>query len=144
MNVLLIVPDNGSYISTFPLGIGYIAAVLREAGHYVEIYSKDVYHYSGDHLTKFLNEHDFDVVGTGTCGGYYQYREAKEIAKAVRNANRRHIFIVGGHLVTPEPKYFINLLDADIIVLGEGEETMKELMTRINRGGYSIYKTFSE
>lgn len=47
MKVLLIVPDNGSYISTFPLGIAYIAATLRKRGDEVTIYNKDVYHYSG-------------------------------------------------------------------------------------------------
>lgn len=121
MKVLLIVPDNGSYISTFPLGIAYIAATLRKRGDEVSVYCKDVYHYTEENLTNFLNSHDFDVVGTGTCGGYYQYHEMKRIAKAVRAAKRRHIFILGGHLATPEPEYFINLLDADYIVLGEGD-----------------------
>lgn len=127
MKVLLIVPDNGSYISCFPLGIGYIAAVLRNAGHYVEIYNKDVYHYTAEHLTNFLDTNDFDLVGSGTCGGYRQYREMKTIAKAVHASQKKHIFIVGGHLVTPEPKYFLDLLKADYIVLGEGEETIREL-----------------
>lgn len=127
MKILLVVPDNGSCISHFPLGIGYIAAVLRNAGHYVEIYNKDVYHYSVAQLTRFLDTHDFDIVGSGTCGGYRQYREMKAIAKAVHAAKKKHMFIVGGHLVTPEPKYFLDLLKADYIVLGEGEETMREL-----------------
>lgn len=96
MNVLLIVPDNGSYISTFPLGIAYIAATLRNRGDNVQIYNKNVHHYSEEHLTKFLDEHDFDVVGTGTCGGYYQYREMKNTAKAVRASKHKHIFVVGG------------------------------------------------
>ena len=85
MKVLLIVPDDGSYISRFPLGLGYIAAVLRNKGHQVKIYNKNVYHYTEEHLTNFLIQNDFDVVGTGTCGGYYQYREMKSIASAVRN-----------------------------------------------------------
>lgn len=129
MKILLIVPDNGSYVSTFPLGIAYIAAVLRDRGDEVTIYSKDVYHYSGNHLTDFLNKNEFDIIGTGTCGGYYQYKEMKEIASAVNNSSKKHKFIIGGHLVTPEPEYFIKLFNADIIVLGEGEETMKELVT---------------
>ncbi|WP_407399333.1 B12-binding domain-containing radical SAM protein [Anaerovibrio sp.] len=128
MKVLLIVPDNGSYISTFPLGIAYIAATLRERGDSVEIYCKDVYHYSEEHLTNFLNEHNYDVIGTGTCGGYYQYREMKNIAQAIKKSTSNAKFVVGGHLVTPEPEYFINLLNADYIVLGEGEETMKDLV----------------
>ena len=75
MNILLIVPDNDSYISSFPLGIGYIASVLRNDGHKVTIYNKDVYHYSAQHLTEYLDKNNFDLVGTGTCGGYRQYRK---------------------------------------------------------------------
>lgn len=130
MRILLIVPDNGSYISSFPLGLGYIAAVLRNEGHTVEIYNKDIYHYSEQHLTQYLDVNEFDIVGTGTCGGYYQYREMKKIAAAVRKSKHGHKFIVGGHLVTPEPEYFLKLLSADVIVLGEGEETMRELVNR--------------
>lgn len=131
MKVLLVVPDDGNYIATFPLGIGYIAATLRNRGDEVAIYNKDVYHYSEEHLTRFLDEHDFDVVGTGTCGGYYQYREMKKIARAVRNAKKHHVFIGGGHLVTPEPEYFLRLMQFDFVVLGEGEATMEELMERL-------------
>ena len=134
MKILLIAPDNGSFISTFPLGLGYIAAVLRNAGHSVEIYNKDVYHYSAEHLTNFLDAHDFDIVGSGTCGGYRQYREMKAIAKAIEAAKRKTVFIVGGHLVTPEPQYFLDLLKADFVVLGEGEETMRELCDYLEQG----------
>ena len=133
MNVLLIVPDNGSYISTFPLGIAYIAATLRKRGDNVAVYNKDVYHYSADDLTNYLDSHDYDIVGTGTCGGYYQYREMKSIAEAVRASKKKVLFIVGGHLVTPEPHYFMELLQTDFVVLGEGEATMAELVSRLER-----------
>lgn len=96
MKILLIVPDNGSYISTFPLGIASIASVLRNRGDEVTIYNKDVYHYTEEHLTDYLNENDFDIVGTGTCGGYYQYREMKNIAKAVRASEKDRCLLWGG------------------------------------------------
>lgn len=131
MRILLITLDNGSYISTFPLGIGYIAAVLRNAGHEVTIYSQDVYHYTAEHLTNYLNENHFDVVGAGTCGGYRQYRKMKETAEAINAAKKKPTFVVGGHLVTPEPKYFLELLKADFVVLGEGETTMQELVNEL-------------
>lgn len=133
MKILFVVPDNGSFISTFPLGIGYIAAVLRNAGHDVKIYNKDVYHYSAEHLTKYLDTHDFDIVGSGTCGGYRQYREMKSIAKAINETQKKPLFVVGGHLATPEPRYFLDLLKCDYVVLGEGEETMRELCDRLAR-----------
>ncbi len=45
MKVLLIAYDNDSYVHWFPIGLGYIAAVLREAGHDVIIYNQDMFHY---------------------------------------------------------------------------------------------------
>jgi radical SAM superfamily enzyme YgiQ (UPF0313 family) len=111
MRILLIAPDNGSYISRFPLGLGYIAAVLRQRGDVVDIFSKDVYHYSEEYLTRYLNTHEFDLIGTGTCGGYYQYREMKSIARAVSASCHKSVFVVGGHLVTPEPEYFLKFLN---------------------------------
>ena len=131
---MLIVPDNGSYISTFPLGIAYIAAALRDNGHEITIYNQDVYHYTEDHLLEYLNNNKFDVVGTGTCGGYYQYRKMLKISYTINRVHDKPVFIVGGHLVTPEPEYFIDKLKADFIVLGEGEETMQELLLRIENG----------
>jgi len=131
MKVLFIIPDNGSYIATFPLGIGYIVSVLRENGHEITIYNQDVYHYSKEHLFNYLSRNTFDIIGTGTCGGYYQYRKMVEISEVVKKAQNTATFIVGGHLVTPEPEYFINKLKADFIVLGEGEETMRELLFKL-------------
>ena len=134
MRVLLIAPNNGGYISPFPLGLGYIAAVLRQHGHDVVIYNRDVYHYPDEHLTNYLDTHAFDLVGTGTCGGYRQYREVKQIAKAVRATKERQMFVLGGHLVTPEPAYFMKLMNADFIVLGEGEMTMLDLVEHLQDG----------
>jgi len=83
VRILLVVYDNGSYIHWFPQGIAYISAVLIEQGYEVEIYSQDLHHYSDQHLTKYLNESDFDVVGVSVIGGYYQYRKLLKISEAI-------------------------------------------------------------
>lgn len=104
MKICLIAYDNDSYIHYFPLGLAYVAASLRNEGHDVEIYHQDVYHYPESHLTEFLNNNHFDVVGVGMCGGYYQYAKLKKIYNAVGKAG--YPLWVGGHLVSPEPDYF--------------------------------------
>ena len=38
----------------------------------------------------------------------------------------------GGHLPTPEPEYFLRNFGADVVVMGEGEETCKELLQAYN------------
>lgn len=133
MKVLLIAYDNDSYISWFPQGLAYIAAVCRRAGHQVEIYNQDVYHWPESHLTELLNKNEYDLVGLGACGGYYQYRRAVKIAEAINKAKKRPFFVLGGHLASPEPEYFLRKTLADAVVIGEGEITVVELLQALER-----------
>jgi radical SAM superfamily enzyme YgiQ (UPF0313 family) len=138
MKILLIIYDNGSYIHWFPQGMGYIAAVLRDAGHDITIYNQDIYHYPEEHLTEFLDDNKFDVVCVGMCGGYYQYKKLMSISKAINNSINRHIFeyILGGHMVSPKPEYFLRKTKADIVISGEGERTIVRLLNYYKKMGF--------
>ena len=124
MKVILVAYNNDSYISYFPLGIAYIAAVLRNNGHEVTIYNQDLYHYPEHHLVDYLNSESFDMVGVGMCGGYYQYHRLDEISKAIRQVKRKPLYVLGGHLVSPDPWFFIKKMGADVVVVGEAEKAM--------------------
>lgn len=132
MKILLVVYDNGSYIHWFPQGLAYIAAVLVREGHEVSIYSQDQFHYSEEHLTQYLDNNRFDVVGMSTIGGYYQYKKLLSISNAINKSKNKPFYIIGGHGPTPEPEYFIRKTGADAIVLGEGEMTVVDLMEAIS------------
>lgn len=132
MRVLLVVYDNESYIHWFPQGLGYIAAALRKEGNEVVIYNQDKNHYSDEHLTKYLNDNRFDVVGLGTTAGYWQYRKLLKISEAVNRSDHRPFYVIGGHGPTPEPGYFMQKTGADAIVLGEGEITIVELLKALS------------
>ena len=128
MRVLFVAYDNDSYISWFPQSLGYLAAVCRNAGHEVVIYNQDVYHWTDEHLTSYLDQEKFDVVGMGSCGGYYQYRKILNLCEAVNQSKQRPFLILGEHMVSPEPEYFLRKTGADAIVIGEGEVTIVELL----------------
>ncbi len=135
MKVLLIVYDNESHIHLFPIGVGYIASVLRQAGHEVTIYNQDVHHYPEQHLTRYLNTNAFDVVGVGVIAGYWQYRKLLSISRAINASdNRPPHYIIAGHGPSPEPEYFLKKTGADVVVMGEGEETVVELLQVIEAG----------
>ena len=124
----MIVYDNDSYIHWFPQGLAYIAAVLKQAGYDVEIYNQDVHHYPDAHLTSYLNNNKFDIIGVSTIAGYYQYKKLMNISRAIENSKQRpEHFIIGGHGPSPEPEYFLKKTGADAVVIGEGEETVLEL-----------------
>lgn len=131
MRVLLVVYDNGSYISWFPQGMAYIAATLRANGHETEIYSQDVYHYPDAHLTEYLDKNKFDVIGVSVIAGYYQYKKLLAISDAINQSKNRPVYIIGGHGPSPEAEYFLKKTKADIAVIGEGELTILEVMEAI-------------
>lgn len=137
MRILLIAYDNGSFIHFFPLGLGYIAAVLREAGHEVEIYQQDQYHWPESHLANHLYHNAFDVVALGIIAGYYQYRKLLAISKAVkewRETGAEFLYVLGGHGPSPEAEFFLKKTGADVVVVGEGERTFVELLDAESQG----------
>lgn len=143
LNVLLIVYDNESYMHWFPQGLAYIASALRDKGHNITVYNQDVHHYPESHLTKYLNENHFDMVLVSVIGGYYQYNKLLSLSKAINYSRNRDAFkyIIGGHGVVPDPQYFINKTNADIMVMGEGEITICEVADAIEHRLQNMFYT---
>lgn len=130
MKILMVVYDNDSYISWFPQGLAYLASAARNAGHQVEVYQQDIFHWPDAHLTEFLNNNSFDVVEVSVIGGYYQYHKLLSISNAINNSENRGKFkyTIGGHGPSPDPEYFLKKTGADVVGIGEGEITFVELM----------------
>lgn len=127
MRILLVVYDNDSFISWFPQGLAYVAAIWRNQGHEVTIYNQDVYHWPESHLQDLLDNERYDVIGVSVIAGYYQYKKLLKLSEAINNSKNRPFYILGGHGPAPEPEYFMRKTQADVIVIGEGEETAAEL-----------------
>lgn len=130
MKILMVVYDNESYISFFPLGLAYLASAARNAGHEVHVYQQDVYHWPDSFLTKFLDENDFDLVEVSVIGGYYQYHKLLKLSAAINaSVNRKNFkYTIGGHGPAADPKYFLEITGADVVGIGEGEITFVELL----------------
>ncbi|MBW2333502.1 MAG: B12-binding domain-containing radical SAM protein [Deltaproteobacteria bacterium] len=139
MRILLVVYDNDSYIHYFPSGLAYIASVLIREGYEVEIYNQDQHHFPDNHLTEFLDKNKYDAIGVGVIGGYYQYRKLLNISNAINNSRNRPFYMIGGHGPSPEPEYFLKKTQADVVVIGEGEITVVNLMNAL--GNHKSLKT---
>ena len=136
MKVLFIAYDNESFLTTFPLGIAYLASVLRNKDCEVSIYSQDAYHLPEEHLVTYLNNNNFDLVGVGVIGGYYQYKKLLKISQAINSIpNRRFFYIIGGHGPSPEPEFFLHKTGADAVIMGEGEVVISNLVDALRSGG---------
>ena len=114
-----------------PLGILYLSSYVRSKTSDFEFKAIDGYQGSiNDTLMKIKN-YSPDVLGVsmttqGASGGY-------EIIKEVKKNLPKTIVITGGAHPTVMPEESINRANADIVVIGEGEETFYELLNRIKK-----------
>jgi radical SAM superfamily enzyme YgiQ (UPF0313 family) len=107
-----------------PLGLGYLAGILRAHGHRVDLLDcaimKDSYTRIRDQI-KALNP---DVIGITALSSYYS-----EMRRLARVLHPLHIpIILGGVHVSALPELSLRECGADFVVIGEGELTTLELM----------------
>lgn len=125
--VLFVIHDVYQDDNDFPLGPAYLASVLLKRGVDVEIYNQDIFHYANDHLAEYLDDHEFDVIGLGFLAA--RYKETIEpLCKTINDHKRDAWLVLGGHGVSAIPKYILEQTQADIAVIGEGENTIVDLV----------------
>ncbi|MAG79066.1 hypothetical protein CMI40_01675 [Candidatus Pacearchaeota archaeon] len=137
MQILLVIPrynltNEANYQYVFPLGLGYISSVLKKAGYSVDCLNLN--HLNGkieDIIIRALNVKKYDFVCTGHTGIGYVIVE--KIISIVRSHESRPKIIIGGALVTSEPKLIFENLKPDFAILGEGEATIIELLKAIEK-----------
>jgi anaerobic magnesium-protoporphyrin IX monomethyl ester cyclase len=119
---------------SFPLGIAYISASLKNAGY--KVATINLNHVEGDIcniIQNEINKHDFDLIATG--GLSFQFSTIKNIVEAAKQAKDQIITIVGGGIITSDPEAAMNALEfVDYGVIGEGEITICELLNALNHG----------
>lgn len=125
--------DSISYRYIPPLGLAYISSTLKTAGHAVTCLNLN--HYNGT-MEKLVANHlaeegNYDIVCAG--GHSSDYIQIKRIVKTIKSSGTKPKIILGGSLVSSEPELIFNALNPDYIVLGEGEETVKELANCIEQ-----------
>ncbi len=138
--VLFIIHDVYQEDNVFPLGIGYMAAVLHNEGAYTEAYCMDVFHYSNEELAKHLQENEYDLIGVGFMAARFK-ETIVDLCKVINENKKNAWFILGGFGPTPIPEYMLRKTKADIIALGEAEFTILDLLEcKISDGDLSQVK----
>ncbi|MEK6820130.1 MAG: radical SAM protein [Nanoarchaeota archaeon] len=135
MQILLVIPrynltNEAEYNYDFPLGLGYISSLMKKAGCSVDYLNLN--HYSGAVKKLVSNQLDrkkYDIVCSGHLG--IGYAVIEKIIQAVREHISKPRVIIGGCLVTSEPELMLNALKPDFEVIGEGEQTIIELLNAI-------------
>jgi len=132
LKILLIAPryifsNKAHYNYQFPLGIAYISAVLKKAKY--DVSCLNLNHRDGltsEIVNAELDRKKYDLVATGHVGLGYPILE--KIFETVRAHPSKPKTILGGAIITSEPQLMFESLKPDFGVLGEGEETILELL----------------
>lgn len=142
MNILLINPSlrqatTGQYEKevekqrgVYPsLGLLYIAAVLEKENHRVKIVDCDIESEADKAIDIIVR--DFKPRLVGFYAMTWTYRQAAAIAKKIKQTNTEIITMIGGPNVSCLPQYSLELGDFDFGVYSEGEETVAELVKKL-------------
>jgi len=131
MKVTLINPPvrEEKYPDQFPMGLGCIASVLLKAGHDVNIIDVNAQRFSKEEVQKKIESLDCDIVGIGSMITAYSY--VKWLVSEIKKVKPEIKIVVGGGVCSAIPEQFMKWTETDIIVVGEGEETVVDLLNNI-------------
>jgi len=109
------------------LGILFLAAVLEKAGIEVEVVPADIMRYTWEDISKRIADFKPDVVGVTTCTE--NRFDSFKLVKTAKEVNPNIITVLGGpHISMVKEDTLIHIKEVDILVIGEGEDTIVELL----------------
>ncbi len=112
-----------------PLGVTYVAAAFESAGADVRIFDYIVGCYTPENLKAQLDRFRPDVVGSTSVT--LNFPGAAEIVATAKRHNPSLITLMGGPHVSFDDRRTLDAYPGiDLIVRGEGEETIAELMSK--------------
>lgn len=143
---------SGLPLNTFqPLGIAYIANVFLKNGYEVAIFDvlaegydheeiEGKYKYVGLHrneVKRRIKAFSPDMVGI-TIPFTAQAKAGHEMAKIVKNINKKIKVVMGGPYPTTHPNIILKDKNVDFVVRGEGEMALLELVKKIKKGAKKL------
>lgn len=115
------------------LGLGLLAAVLRNNGYQVEIFDACAMDWSVDETVDKILTYSPDFLGF-TCT-YRTYNDALAICKRIKTSIKSvHVAMGGEHATFTSEETLSGEGAVDIVVRGEGEETIVELLDQLRNG----------
>ena len=135
MRVVLLNPGrgSGSYTVIPSVGLGTIAAVLRNAGHAVTVFDANRDRLDDREIAARVRAFNADLIGV-TCFTPF-LSSVERTAAFLRLALPNIIIVLGGPHPTFEPEATLNEIPAaDYVIAGEGETAMQLLCDAIEQG----------
>ena len=128
MNVLLTRPfaDNRDISRVMPLGLIAVGTILKREGYNVRIADLRLSQNPESDLTRVMQEFSPDIVGIGLMTVESDY--AFKMAARIKEIDPNCMLIFGGPHCAHEPEFILHDPNVDMMVVGESELTIPELM----------------
>ncbi|NLE02535.1 MAG: B12-binding domain-containing radical SAM protein [Fibrobacter sp.] len=127
MQILLVYPNISDHPLDISFGLSSISAVLKREGHSVKLLDC-TFGISNGHIKKTLKDFRPDLIGVTIASNDYLY--AIKIVTFIKSIYSVPV-ICGGFYATTAPENVIKESCFDIVAIGEGEETMLEVINAI-------------
>ena len=116
----------------FPVGLGYITTAMKKAGFEFDLLDIDAHRYSDETVEKFIRKKRYDIVCLGCI--VTGYKMVKALVSVIRESHPDCKIIVGNSVATSIVKTLLSCTEVDIAVMGEGDETIVDLLKTISEG----------
>lgn len=130
--ILLLYPPLNTHFITPPLGLGYLASYVEKnsPGTEIKLIDCNMEKYSNERLLAEIKSYAPGLVGFTiyTCF----FNTTLNLIKAIKADNPGIKIVVGGPHPTALPEDTLGNANIDFVILGEGEETLLELIDNIS------------
>lgn len=133
MKILIINPPIRDWAAPncVPLGLGYIASVLRNANHEISVLDINAYRYPKEIVEEKIQTLDYDFVATGGLITTVKY--ITWLLKTIKKYKPDVKIMVGGSVSTSIPTLLLQNTEADIACIGEGEITVVKVADAVEK-----------
>lgn len=116
-----------------PLGMAFLAGAMEKAGHEVQLLDYVVYPYSKENLRKAIESFKPDVLGSTAVT--MSFPAGAEVIRDAKSIDPDLLTVMGGPHVTFRAEDTLREMpELDAIVIGEGEDTLTELVAAHGSG----------
>jgi anaerobic magnesium-protoporphyrin IX monomethyl ester cyclase len=133
MSVILIYPNITDYPIDISFGLAAVSSYLKEAGHKVLLYDC-TFDYSKKELESIIKRNNPTIIGIPVASNDFHF--AVKICSFIKSITNIPV-IAGGFHTTMVPEDIMSKDCFDIAVIGEGEDTLLEIVESIESGSSS-------
>lgn len=121
-----------SPVKMFPVGLGYVATAMKNAGFKFDLLDVDLYRYSDEYIENYFKNNQYDVVCMGCI--VTGYKIVKHYTEMIKGFHLQTKVIVGNSVATSVYETLLTKTKVDYAVIGEGDETIVELLQVLSKG----------